>query len=110
MEKTPFKVTPATLDVLEVLLSGDDELYSLKIAKAIKRPAGSVTPILMRLERFDWVTSHWEGDGGERQGPRRRFYELHPDHLAAARALVAERRPARKSGIRAAFRPGLAGA
>ncbi|MDN3239223.1 helix-turn-helix transcriptional regulator [Glycomyces tritici] len=109
MEKTPFKVTPATLDVLEVLLSGDDELYSLKIAKAIKRPAGSVTPILMRLERCEWVTSRWEDDGGERRGPRRRFYEIDPNHLAAARDLVASRRRATNPGF-GLGQPGLAGA
>ncbi|WP_335988345.1 PadR family transcriptional regulator [Glycomyces sp. MUSA5-2] len=109
MEKTPFKVTAATLDVLEVLLSGDDELYSLKIAKMIGRPAGSVTPILMRLERCEWVSSYWEDDEGDRRGPRRRFYVLDPDHLAAARAVLAERRPASRSGVDG-FRPGLAGA
>jgi hypothetical protein len=108
-EAVGFKVTSATLDVLEVLLSGDDELYSLKIAKIINRPAGSVTPILMRLERFGWVTSRWEGDDGARPGPRRRFYELRPNHWASACGLIAERRPAKEPRA-TGFRPGLAGA
>lgn len=87
-----FRVTDATLDVLEVLLSGDDELYGLKIAKQIQRPTGSVFPILARLEEHGWVVSEWEsGDRAER-GARRRLYRLNPDGLSQARILLAERR------------------
>ncbi|MFD1045853.1 PadR family transcriptional regulator, partial [Kibdelosporangium lantanae] len=91
-----FRVTEATLDVLEALLGPDDDLYGLKIAKAIDRPTGSVFPILARLEQCGWVDSEWETGDGDLRGPRRRFYRLTPDGLAGARAMLAERRPVRK--------------
>ncbi|MFF3068824.1 PadR family transcriptional regulator [Kitasatospora sp. NPDC057936] len=104
----PFRVTDATLDVIEVLLTGQPDLYGLKISKEIGRPSGSVVPILMRLEDCGWVTSKWEDSGAESRGPRRRFYELDPNCVSGARSLVASRRPAtmRGSGI---VRPGFAG-
>ncbi|MEV3937331.1 helix-turn-helix transcriptional regulator [Glycomyces sp. NPDC049804] len=107
MEQPSFRVTAATLDVLEVLLSGSGELYGLRIAKLIDRPSGSVVPILMRLERCGWVTSDWEPESGDRRGPRRRFYELDPDHAVAARELLAARRSA-SVGQAHRLRPGLA--
>jgi PadR family transcriptional regulator, regulatory protein PadR len=88
------RVTPATLDVLEALMGPDDELYGLKIAQNARRKAGSVYPILARLEQAGWVDSSWERDERDERGPRRRFYRLNPDGLAAARALLIERRGA----------------
>jgi DNA-binding PadR family transcriptional regulator len=87
-----FRVTDATLDVLEVLLGLEDDLYGLKIAKAISRPTGSVFPILARLEECGWVVSEWEAGDPAARGPRRRFYRLTPDGRVQARDLVAERR------------------
>ncbi|MEU6102764.1 PadR family transcriptional regulator [Streptomyces flaveolus] len=105
----PFRVTDATMDVMEVLLSGDDELYGLKIAKTTGRPSGSVVPILMRLEGCGWVLSEWE-QAPDVRGPRRRFYRIHPDHLSEARTLVAERRQrAARSFISGRLRPGIEG-
>lgn len=87
-----FRVTDATLDVLEILLDGGDDLYGLKIAKAAGRPTGSVFPILARLEGAGWAVSEWEtGDAADR-GPRRRFYRLSPDGMVRARELVRQRR------------------
>ena len=91
-----LRVTDATLDVLESLLGPDEELYGLKIAKAIGRPTGSVFPILARLEQLGWVVSEWEPGDPATRGPRRRFYRLSADGLTEARSLLAERRPARK--------------
>ena len=105
----PFKVTDATLDVVETLLSGDDELYGLKIAKSIGRPSGSVVPILMRLEACGWVLSEWEQDESAR-GPRRRFYRLHADHIGDARRLVSERKTGSTKTAPRILRPGLGGA
>ncbi|MFJ4895600.1 helix-turn-helix transcriptional regulator [Streptomyces sp. NPDC088788] len=104
----PFRVTDATVDVVEALLSGDDELYGLKIAKSIGRPSGSVVPILMRLEACGWVLSEWEQDESVR-GPRRRFYRLHADHVGAARRLVGERKTASATAVSSTLRPGLGG-
>ena len=86
------RVTPATLDVLEALMGPDEELYGLKIAQNAGRKAGSVYPILARLEEAGWVESSWEREERDERGPRRRFYRLCPDGLAGARALLTERR------------------
>jgi PadR family transcriptional regulator, regulatory protein PadR len=84
--------TAATLDVLDALRGPDDELYGLKIAQNAGRKTGSVYPILARLEEAAWVESCWERDERGDRGPRRRFYRLSPEGLAAARALLAEHR------------------
>jgi PadR family transcriptional regulator PadR len=88
------RVTPATLDVLEALMGPDEELYGLKIAQNAGRKPGSVYPILARLEEAGWVESFWEREERGERGPRRRFYRLGPGGLAAARALLTERRGA----------------
>ncbi|MGW7199395.1 PadR family transcriptional regulator [Streptomyces chryseus] len=105
----PFRVTDATVDVVEALLSGDEELYGLKIAKMIDRPSGSVVPILMRLEGCGWVLSEWEQDNAAR-GPRRRFYRLHADHVGEAASLVREKKKTPRKIMSAILRPGLGGA
>jgi PadR family transcriptional regulator PadR len=92
MAKPPFRVTPATLDVMEALLGPDDELYGLRIAQNAKRKTGSVYPILLRLEETGWVESFWETPEQSARGPRRRFYRLTPDGLGRARALLVEHR------------------
>ena len=86
------KVTAATLDVLEVLLGPDDELYGLKIAKAAGRKTGVVYPILSRLEDAGWVTSAWESAERDERGPRRRFYRLTGAAVVSARDLLRARR------------------
>jgi len=88
---TPLsRITPATVDVLECLLAGDST-WGLQIIKLSGRPAGSVYPILERLERAGWVDSEWEDDA-ERPGPRRRMYSLTSDGAVAARTAVQARR------------------
>ena len=88
----------------------DDQLYGLKIAQNAGRKVGSVYPILARLEESGWVDSCWEREEREQRGPRRRFYRLSPDGLAAARALLIERRGTvrqRSSTTAPARRPNL---
>jgi PadR family transcriptional regulator, regulatory protein PadR len=80
--------------VLEALMGPDEELYGLKIAQNAGRKAGSIYPILARLENAGWVKSSWEREERDERGPRRRFYQLSPDGLTAARALLIERRGA----------------
>lgn len=95
MEKLS-RVTPAILDVLEVLVGTDDELHGFALAKAAHRPTGSVYVILSRLEDARWVESDWEQVNAQNEGrPRRRFYRLTPDGLIAARETLAERRQKR---------------
>src|SRR5690349_17465338 len=81
------RMTPATADVLDALL-GSGSVWGLRIVKATGRPAGSVYPILERLERAGWVSSVWEDDPA-RPGPRRRLYELTTNGRAAAGAALA---------------------
>ena len=108
-----LRITEATLDVLEVLLGPDDELYGLAIANAIGRPTGSVFPILARLERLGWAISEWEANEPSSRGPRRRFYHLSPEGLTKARVVLDERRATRRDSPRTAVRilkPGRGGA
>ena len=90
------RITPATIDVLSVLDAGGESTWGLAIIKQSGRPAGSVYPILERLEQAGWVTSSWE-ENDERPGPRRRYYELTKDGALAARSAIASfhARPAR---------------
>jgi DNA-binding IclR family transcriptional regulator len=97
------RFTPATLDVLSALLDHGVGCWGLRVVTLTGRPAGSVYPILERLERSGWVTSAWEDDPG-RSGPRRRLYELTDDGAAAARDAIATRRHV------SASRPRIAGA
>ena len=98
------RLTPATLDVLTALLGEPDRIWGLRIVGLTSRPAGSVYPILERLERAGWVDSEWEDDPA-RSGPRRRLYRLTADGVDAARAAVA-----RVTAPRASFQPKAAGA
>lgn len=82
------RLTPATGDVLSVLLADPAPVWGLAVVKASRRPAGSVYPILERLERLGWVASEWETDDA-RPGPRRRYYVLTPDGRMAATAAIA---------------------
>lgn len=82
------RVTTATIDVLRVLDNSTDPCWGLLVIKSSGRPAGSVYPILERLELSGWVTSLWEADDS-RPGPRRRYYELTPEGSAAASQAIA---------------------
>ncbi|QLD12285.1 PadR family transcriptional regulator [Microbacterium oleivorans] len=82
------RITPATVDVLRVLIGEPGPVWGLLVIGRTDRPAGSVYPILERLESLDWVRSEWETDAA-RSGPRRRFYALTDEGIPAARAAVA---------------------
>ncbi|MBF4607205.1 PadR family transcriptional regulator [Curtobacterium sp. VKM Ac-1393] len=84
------RVTAPTLDVLDALLTADGPAWGLLVIKATGRQAGTVYPILERLERQGWITSSWD-DETDRPGPRRRLYEFTGDGAEAARTLVAGR-------------------
>ena len=84
------RITPATVDVLQSLLSAAAPTWGLLVIRESGRPAGSVYPILERLERSGWVTSEWDDDQN-RPGPRRRLYELTGDWASAARNAVRAR-------------------
>jgi PadR family transcriptional regulator, regulatory protein PadR len=81
------RVTAATIDVLDVLASTSEAAWGLAVIKSSGRPAGTVYPILERLENAGWVTSSWEEDNS-RPGPRRRYYQLTDDGGGAALAAI----------------------
>jgi PadR family transcriptional regulator PadR len=85
------RITPATLDVLQCLLDSLEPTWGLIVIKQSARPAGTVYPILERLECGGWVESEWD-DTADRSGPRRRMYRLTADGAQAARATLAARR------------------
>jgi PadR family transcriptional regulator PadR len=89
------RVTPATVDVLTALLDGDEPVWGMKVIKDSGRFAGTVYPILGRLESDGWVTSRWDDDES-RPGPRRRYYELASRGLEEAKLLISTR-PAKDS-------------
>lgn len=94
----PVRVTPPTLDVLEVLLEAfyndRQELHGWAIMKAAARSGPTVYGVLDRLEDADWITGRWEDHHPQTNKPRRRFYRLTPDGAVSASRLVAARRPA----------------
>lgn len=97
MDRLP-RTTPATADVLAALLAASDGVWGLLIIKESGRPAGTVYPILDRLEDAGWIDGHWE-ESPDRKGPRRRFYRLLPAARQPAEEYVAEieTRTARRS-------------
>jgi len=72
-------MTLTTLRILQALLAGDpsQEVYGLELRKATGLAAGTVYPILSRLESHGWVASRWEVlDTHEGGRPPRRYYRL----------------------------------
>ena len=76
--------------MLQSLLLAAAPTWGLLVIRESGRPAGSVYPILERLERSGWVTSERD-DNRNRPGPRRRLYELTGDGASAARQAVKAR-------------------
>jgi DNA-binding PadR family transcriptional regulator len=72
------QVTLQTLAVLKILLDQpSQEHYGLELASRAGLPAGTIYPILARLERAEWVTSAWEEVDPVAAGrPVRRYYQL----------------------------------
>ena len=94
------RITPATLDVLSVLVWSSEDLHGFALAREAGRPTGSIYLILNRLEAAGWVDSYWETVNAQHEGrPRRRYYRLNPDGLTAAREVLDERRRNAAPGI-----------
>lgn len=82
------RVTEPTVAVLRVLIAAAEPIWGLRVIKATGLKAGSVYPILGRLEEGGWIVGEWES-AQERSGPRRRLYRLTPDGEREAAAVVA---------------------
>lgn len=92
----PVRVTGPLLDVLEVLLRSTADgarPHGWVIMRAVHRSGPTVYGVLDRLEAMGWVDGQWEDDPDPGR-PRRRLYRLTGHGAAAARQLLAERRPA----------------
>lgn len=100
------RITPATLDVLDALMTSSEDVWGLLIIKQTGRPAGTVYPILERLEQRQWVESSWEDDP-TRPGPRRRTYSFTAEGRAAAEQLHADRPRQQATRRRTVGRPAL---
>jgi PadR family transcriptional regulator PadR len=98
-----LRLTRTSKLVLEALIDGiEDDLWGLKICGATGLTSGTVYPILSRLEDLGWVKTRWETDDDSptrTTGPRRRFYTLTPDGLAAAHTVLAALAPKGKYGF-----------
>src|SRR5262245_44393398 len=102
------RMTLQTQLVLRTLIQDPTrDCYGLEVAAEVGLPAGTVYPILARLEEAGWVSSIWEEPGVHvTEGrPRRRFYRIDPAGAQAAReALARAYRPA-KGVARARLQP-----
>jgi len=85
------RMTQTTQAVLRVLLADPTaDAYGLEIGAATGLPSGTIHPILGRLESLGWVRSDWEDIDPKVSGrPRRRYYRLSDEGIAAARQALA---------------------
>lgn len=90
---TGLRMTMQTQAVLRAFLAQPErEIYGLEIAAHTGLLPGTTYPILVRLERADWVTSRWETiDPHDEQRPRRRYYKMTPRGIELARRELARR-------------------
>lgn len=104
----PRMTLPTQLVLHELMADPAREMYGLEICAAAGLPSGTIHPILARLEKVGWLRSRWEEvDPSEQGRPRRRYYSLDPDSIAAVRAAL--RRTKASLQALARIRPGLAG-
>ncbi|WP_336214432.1 PadR family transcriptional regulator [Nonomuraea sp. LPB2021202275-12-8] len=92
---SPIRMTTTTRSVLDALQAAarqDSPTYGLEICRMTDLGAGTVYPILRRLERIGWVRTFWEEESPDARGPRRRMYEL----TGEGRAGIAEAQRSRQ--------------
>jgi DNA-binding PadR family transcriptional regulator len=74
------RITLQTLLVFALLLREGEHWYGLRIIREADLHTGTAYPLLHRMERAGWITSHWETPelppgAGPRVRPRK-YYEL----------------------------------
>lgn len=103
------KSQPGSHDLNVVAMMLEDPIawhYGLALGKAAGIAAGTVYPVLARLEKSGWLDSRWER--GERHGaPRRRLYRLTGVGQRAGDAALAEQPEHGPSRTRRRFGFGL---
>ena len=71
------KLSPQTLAVLKYMLDRPKgDFYGLELIEALAQPAGTIYPILTRLEEIGWIQGEWESYERKDKGRRRRRYYL----------------------------------
>ena len=90
----------ARLLLLRALLDDPaQERYGLDLALQAGLEPGSVYPILVAFENDGWLESRVEDVDASQVGrPRRRYYRLTADGIAAGSAAIARRRRPRSAG------------
>jgi PadR family transcriptional regulator len=92
MQEHEIRLTQPALKVLRTLLDTPRERRSgADLSKATGVGAGTLYPLLARLEGVGWVISKWESVDPSKVGrPRRRFYLLTGLGKAKCRNALAE--------------------
>jgi DNA-binding PadR family transcriptional regulator len=84
--------------------------HGYELMRQAKIKSGTLYPLLGRLEDAGWVQAGWETDPPAGRPPRR-YYQLTPDALAAARvALATYRQQESTAPVAAVARPATGGA
>lgn len=98
---SPPKMTRPVMAVLEVLLAATSgsPAWGFSICHDADLGSGTVYPILDRLAKYGWITSHEETEPHPGR-PARRYYEL----TSSGRAQAAEALEARAARRAARFR------
>lgn len=84
--------TPTLLLLRAFLDNPHKKRYGLELVQVSGLEAGTVYPIMIRLESMGWLESSWEEVDPRVEGrPRRRYYHLTSDGAEAAREALASR-------------------
>lgn len=82
------RISGPTLKALkQLLIQGASGIAGADITRATGVPAGTLYPLLARLEVAGWIVGRWEDvDPSEVGRPRKRFYALTETGMRRARA------------------------
>lgn len=86
------RLSGPTLKLLKLMLEEPaKERSGAEISREAKIGSGTLYPLLLRLERVNWLVSEWEQIDPKLVGrPRKRFYRLSADGYNKARAALAQ--------------------
>ncbi|MGH3647606.1 MAG: PadR family transcriptional regulator [Micromonosporaceae bacterium] len=85
------RITLPVARVLAAFLSDPTEdRYGLELMAEADLASGTLYPILTRLQKAGWITSHWEEIDPVAEGrPARRYYRLTAEGVTRAESVVA---------------------
>lgn len=78
MKNTDIKMTPLMKSLLKIFIDYPQrDFYGLELSKVLRKPYGSILPLLMRLEKAGWLATDLENIDPKEQGrPKRKYYCL----------------------------------